>query len=157
MKSCGDLDIRVNYRVMKQHRLSAMGYMKIGELALRTETSTETLRYYEVEGLLPAPRRSASGYRLYTEPDVGRVHFIRRARAMDFSLKEIGELLSLQVEKEVTTCGEVKSFAEHKLAEIDRKIVELEKMKAALKQITETCAGGQASAVHCTILNALEA
>jgi MerR family Zn(II)-responsive transcriptional regulator of zntA len=142
---------------MKRHRLIAMGYMKIGELAQRTETSTETLRYYEVEGLLPAPRRSASGYRLYTEPDVGRVHFIRRARAMDFSLKEIGELLSLQVEKEVTTCGEVKSFAEHKLAEIDRKIVELEKMKAALKQITETCAGGQASAVHCTILNALEA
>ena len=134
-----------------------MGYMQIGELAQRTETSTETLRYYEVEGLLPLPRRSASGYRLYTEPDVARVHFIRRARAMDFSLKEIGELLSLQVEKEVTTCGEVKSFAEHKLAEIDRKIVELEKMKAALKQITETCAGGQASAVHCTILNALEA
>ena len=134
-----------------------MGYMQIGELAQRTETSTETLRYYEVEGLLPLPRRSASGYRLYTEPDVARVHFIRRARAMDFSLKEIGELLSLQVEKEVTTCGEVKSFAEHKLAEIDKKIVELEKMKAALKQITETCAGGQASAVHCTILNALEA
>jgi len=134
-----------------------MGYLKIGELAQRTETSAETLRYYEVEGLLPAPRRSAAGYRLYTEPDVGRVHFIRRARAMDFSLKEIGELLSLQVEKEVATCGEVKSFAEHKLAAIDKKIVELEKMKAALKQITEACAGGQASAVHCTILNALEA
>tara|TARA_B100000809_G_scaffold75378_1_gene73121 strand:- start:165 stop:569 length:405 start_codon:yes stop_codon:yes gene_type:complete len=134
-----------------------MGYLKIGELAQRTETSAETLRYYEVEGLLPAPRRSPSGYRLYTEPDVGRVHFIRRARAMDFSLNEIGELLSLQVEKEVATCGEVKSLAEHKLAAIDKKIVELEKMKAALKQITEACAGGQESAVHCTILNALEA
>ena len=134
-----------------------MGYLKIGELAQRTETSAETLRYYEVEGLLPAPRRSQSGYRLYTEPDVGRVHFIRRARAMDFSLNEIGELLSLQVEKEVATCGEVKSLAEHKLAAIDKKIVELEKMKAALKQITEACAGGQESAVHCTILNALEA
>jgi MerR family Zn(II)-responsive transcriptional regulator of zntA len=134
-----------------------MGYLKIGALAQRTETSAETLRYYEAEGLLPAPRRSDSGYRLYTEPDVGRVHFIRRARAMDFSLKEIGELLSLQVEKEVATCGEVKSLAEHKLAAIDEKIIELEKMKAALKQITEACAGGQESAVHCTILNALEA
>jgi len=157
VKSCGDLNIGVNYRVTKQHRVMAMSYLKIGELAQRTETSAETLRYYEVEGLLPAPRRSASGYRLYTEPDVGRVHFIRRARAMDFSLKEIGELLSLQVEKEVATCGEVKSLAEHKLAAIERKIVELEKMKAALKQITEACAGGQESAVHCTILNALEA
>lgn len=134
-----------------------MGYLKIGELAQRTETSAETLRYYEAEGLLPAPRRSDSGYRLYTDPDVGRVHFIRRARAMDFSLKEISELLSLQVEKEVATCGEVKLLAEHKLAAINEKIVELEKMKAALKQITEACAGGQESAVHCTILNALEA
>lgn len=134
-----------------------MGYLKIGKLAQRTDTSAETLRYYEAEGLLPEPRRSDAGYRLYTEPDVGRVHFIRRARAMDFSLKEIAELLSLQVEKEVATCGEVKSLAERKLAVIDEKIVELEKMKAALRQITEACAGGQASAVHCTILNALEA
>ena len=134
-----------------------MGYLKIGELAERTETSAETLRYYEAEGLLPAPRRSASGYRLYTEPDVGRVQFVRRARAMDFSLKEIGELLSLQVGRKVATCGEVKSLAEHKLAAIDQKITELKKMKTALKQITEACAGGQASAVHCTILNALEA
>ena len=134
-----------------------MSYLKIGELAQKTETSTETLRYYESEGLLPAPRRSASGYRLYTEPDVGRVHFIRRARAMDFSLKEIGELLSLQVGKEAATCGEVKSLAEHKLAAIDEKIAELKKMKAALQLVTESCAGGQESAVHCTILNALEA
>ena len=134
-----------------------MSYLKIGELAQKTETSAETLRYYEAEGLLPAPKRSASGYRLYTEPDVGRVHFIRRARAMDFSLKEIGELLSLQVGKEVATCGEVKSLAEHKLSAIDEKIVELEKMKAALKQITEACVGGREPAVYCAILNALEA
>ena len=134
-----------------------MGYLKIGELAQSTETSPETLRYYETEGLLPAPRRSASGYRLYTKTDIGRVHFIRRARAMDFSLKEIGELLSLQLGKEVSTCGEVKLLAEQKLTAIDEKIVELEKMKATLKQITEACAGGQKPAIYCTILNALEA
>ena len=157
MKSYESSIIIVSYRVTEQYRLIGMGYLKIGELAQRTETSTETLRYYEAESLLPAPRRSASGYRLYTEPDVGRVRFIRRARAMDFSLKEISELLSLQVEKKVATCGEVKSLAEHKLAVINEKIVELEKMKAALNQITEACAGGQESAVHCTILNALEA
>ena len=157
MKSSGGLNIIVSYRVSKHHRLISMGYLKIGELAKRTETSAETLRYYEAESLLPAPRRNASGYRLYTETDVGRVHFIRRARAMDFSLKEIGELLSLQLEKKMATCGEVKSLAEHKLAMINEKIVELEKMKAALNQITEACAGGQESAVHCTILNALEA
>jgi MerR family Zn(II)-responsive transcriptional regulator of zntA len=157
VKSSGGSNIIVSYRVSKHHRLINMGYLKIGELAQRTETSAETLRYYEAESLLPAPRRNASGYRLYTETDVGRVHFIRRARAMDFSLKEIGELLSLQLVKKVATCGEVKSLAEHKLAAIDEKIVELEKMKAALKQITDACAGGQEPAVYCTILNALEA
>ena len=76
---------------------------------------------------------------------------------MGFSLKEIGELLSLQLAKEVATCGEVKSLAEYKLAAIDEKIIELEKMKAALKQITDACAGGQEPAVYRTILNALEA
>ena len=157
MKSSGGLNIIVSYRVSKHHRLISMGYLKIGELAKRTETSAETLRYYEAESLLPAPRRNASGYRLYTETDVGRVHFIRRARAMDFSLKEIGELLSLQLVKKVATCGEVKSLAEHKLAAIDEKIAKLKKMKAALQLVTEACAGGQEPAVYCTILNALEA
>ncbi len=134
-----------------------MGYLKIGELANATATSTETLRFYESQGLLPEPRRSPSGYRLYTRPDVGRVNFIVRARGMGFSLKEIAELLTLQVEKESTTCGEVKQLAEQKLSAIDEKIEELNKMKAALRQITDACEGGEIPAVHCTILSALEA
>ena len=133
-----------------------MSYLRIGELASQTETSVETLRYYESEGLIPEPRRSDSGYRLYTTNDVDRVHFIRRARAMDFSLREVGELLSLQVDREHSTCGEVKELAEQKLDAIEIKMAELQKMKLALKQITDACEGGELSAVHCTILNALE-
>ena len=133
-----------------------MSYMRIGALAAETDTSVETLRYYEAEGLIPEPRRSESGYRLYSAQDVPRVSFIRRARGMGFSLKETAELLSMQVEKEASTCGEVKSLAEKKLVMIDEKITELNKMKAALQQVTEACVGGQASAVHCTILDALE-
>ena len=133
-----------------------MSYMRIGALAAETDTSVETLRYYEAEGLIPEPRRSESGYRLYSAQDVQRVSFIRRARGMGFSLKEVAELLSMQVEKEASTCGEVKSLAEKKLSMIDEKITELNKMKAALQQVTEACVGGQASAVHCTILDALE-
>jgi MerR family Zn(II)-responsive transcriptional regulator of zntA len=133
-----------------------MGYLKIGELADATETSVETLRYYESKGLIPPPRRSDGGYRLYSKNDELRVHFIRRARGMGFSLKEITELLSLQVEKEEKTCGEVKLLAEHKLVDIEQKMEELSKMKAALQQITDACRGGDESAVHCTILNALE-
>ena len=133
-----------------------MGYLRIGELARATDTSAETLRYYETEGLIPSPRRSESGYRLYTTEDERRVHFIRRARGMGFSLREVAELLSLQVEKEAATCGEVKQLAEQKLEAIDGKINELQKMKSALRQITDACSGGDESAVHCTILNALE-
>lgn len=133
-----------------------MSYLKIGELASQTDTSVETLRYYEAEGLIPEPRRSDSGYRLYTAEDVDRVHFIRRARAMDFSLKEVDELLSLQVDRQHATCGEVKDLARQKLQTIDLKMAELMKMKKALQQITDACEGGELSAVHCTILNALE-
>jgi len=133
-----------------------MAYLKIGELAEATDTSAETLRFYEAEGLIPPPRRSDAGYRLYGAEDERRVHFIRRARAMGFSLKAVADLLSLQVDRQSSTCGEVKELAELKLAEIDERISELTKMKAALKQVTEACAGGEASALHCTILNALE-
>jgi MerR family Zn(II)-responsive transcriptional regulator of zntA len=134
----------------------SMAYLKIGELAEATDTSAETLRFYEAEGLIPPPRRSDAGYRLYGAEDERRVHFIRRARAMGFSLKAVADLLSLQVDRQSSTCGEVKELAELKLAEIDERISELTKMKAALKQVTEACAGGEASALHCTILNALE-
>ena len=75
---------------------------------------------------------------------------------MGFSLKEVSELLSLQVEREASTCGEVKLLAEQKLVSIEEKMTELAKMKAALQQITDACAGGDESAVHCSILNALE-
>lgn len=133
-----------------------MGYLRIGDLSKRTETNNETLRFYESKGLLDEPRRSDAGYRLYTEEAVSRVNFIVRAKRMGFSLKEITELLSLRVDREGSTCGEVKEMAEHKLVDIDRKISELIRMKEALEQITEACCGGEESAVHCTILNALE-
>jgi MerR family Zn(II)-responsive transcriptional regulator of zntA len=132
-----------------------MSYLRIGDLSKRTETNNETLRFYESKGLLEEPRRSDAGYRLYTEAAVARVNFIVRAKRMGFSLKEVSELLSLRVDREDSTCGEVKIMAEQKLADIDRKLEELTRMKAALQQITQACCGGEESAVHCTILNAL--
>jgi len=133
-----------------------MGYMRIGELSKLAETNNETLRFYESKGLLEEPRRSDAGYRLYTKSDVQRVQFIMRARRMGFSLKEIDELLSMRVTKEESTCGEVKDLAENKLKVIEDKIAELNRMKGALQQITDACCGGDESAIHCTILNALD-
>jgi MerR family Zn(II)-responsive transcriptional regulator of zntA len=106
--------------------------------------------------LLPEPRRSPSGYRLYGQTSVDQVKFILRAKRMGFSLKEIAELLSLKVDKADSTCGEVKELAEQKLQIIQSKLDELHRMQAALQQITDACCGGEESAEHCTILNALE-
>ncbi len=133
-----------------------MGYLRIGELAKLTETNNETLRFYETRGLLNEPRRSDAGYRLYTSDEVHRVQFIMRAKRMGFSLKEIDELLSMRVTREESTCGEVKELAENKLVDIEGKIAELNRMKGALQQITDACCGGDESAIHCTILNALD-
>jgi MerR family Zn(II)-responsive transcriptional regulator of zntA len=133
-----------------------MGYLRIGQLSARTGINNETLRFYETRGLMSEPRRSDAGYRLYTNEDVRKAKFIVRARKMGFGLKEISELLSLRVERESSTCGEVKELAESKLVDIEEKIDELQRMKSALQQITEACCGGDESAVHCTILNALD-
>ena len=134
-----------------------MAYLRIGELARQTETNNETLRFYESKGLLAEPRRSDAGYRLYSLEDLERVRFIVRARRMGFSLKDISELLSLRVEREQSTCGEVKQLAEAKLEDIRERILELERMQGALRKITDACHGGDESAVYCTILNALAA
>jgi len=133
-----------------------MGYLRIGQLSARTGINNETLRFYEARGLMSEPRRSDAGYRLYTEEDVRKAEFIVRAKKMGFALKDISELLSLRVERESSTCGEVKDLAEAKLVDIEQKIDELQCMKSALEQITEACCGGDESAVHCTILNALD-
>ncbi len=133
-----------------------MTYLRIGQLSARTGINNETLRFYETRGLMGEPHRSDAGYRLYTEADARRAEFIVRARHMGFGLRDISELLSLQIGRERSTCGDVKQLAETKLQEIDGKVEELPRMKSALQQITDACCGGDVSAIHCSILNALE-
>lgn len=76
--------------------------MKIGELAHRAEVGIDTVRYYERQGLLPAPERLASGYRRYDQSDVARLRFVRRAKALGFTLIEIRELLAYRVVAKMT-------------------------------------------------------
>jgi MerR family transcriptional regulator, Zn(II)-responsive regulator of zntA len=128
---------------------------KIGELSKLTGCNIETLRYYEREGLLPPPPRGNNGYRYYPRDSVSRVNFILHAKGLGFSLTDIAELLSIQVDKHSATCGDVKVIAEHKLATIARKIRELEKMYQALEKVAAACDGSSASAEHCSILQAL--
>ncbi len=105
------------------------------------------------EGLLEEPPRRASGYRQYSEQVVTRLHFIKRAQQLGFSLKEITELLLLRVDAQ-TSCEEVKHRTEAKLAEVERKMVELQRMRQALLQVASLCTG-QGPASACPMLEAL--
>ncbi len=126
-----------------------------GELAKRGGVNIETIRYYERRGLLPKPPRSASGYRLFSVEDTRRVHFIKRAQELGFSLKEIEELLTLQNEPH-TTRAAVRKRAEAKIADIEKKLRDLQAMKESLERLTATCSG-RGSVCGCPILESFDA
>ena len=131
-----------------------MTSMKIGEVADRGGVNLQTIRYYEREGLLPQPPRLPSGYRVYSEPTVRRVRFIKRAQELGFTLAEIRELLSLRIDHDRDR-SEVRAIAEAKVADIQEKIRTLSSMKDALMRLTEHCRGhGPAS--ECPILESLD-
>ena len=101
--------------------------MLIGDLADEVGVNAKTIRYYEDIGLLPAPERTSTGYRLYGPEDVARLRFVRRAQQLDLRLDEIGEILALR-ERGEAPCGYVRDVAEQRLADLDERIAE---MKAA--------------------------
>ncbi len=130
--------------------------MKIGSLSTSVGIDIQTLRYYESQGLINEPSRLANGYRDYPETAISRLKFIKKAKLVGFTLKEIKDLLAIQVTKDEHTCQEVKSFTQIKLDEIENKIGELMAIKSALKKIHTSCCGGSETAAHCSILSALE-
>ena len=127
--------------------------MKIGNLAKRAEVAIDTVRYDERQGLLPAPERLASGYRDYTDGDVARLRFIRRAKALGFTLGEIGELLALSARRDGDMAG-MKSAAQQKLADVDAKLAELQRIRQGLTDLVASCPG-HGALEHCPILDAL--
>jgi len=116
-----------------------MTTLSIGRLADASGVGVETIRFYEREGLLEEPGRTPAGYRQYAPEAVARLGFIRRAKRLGFSLGEIRELLTLANAE--GDRARVKSMAEHKLVEIERRIEELQRMRAALAGLTRQCSG----------------
>lgn len=108
--------------------------MLIGELGDRLGVNPKTIRYYEEIGLLPEPARNNSGYRVYGEQDVERLAFVLRAKALDFSLEEIGEILALR-ERGEAPCPYVVQQIEAKIDEVDRKIEALRKLRGELEEL----------------------
>lgn len=132
-----------------------METLTIGRLARRAEVNQETIRYYEREGILDAPRRLPSGYRIFSEDSAQRIRFIKRAQKLGFSLREIRELLSLRHERTGDEIARVRLAATEKIAEIDGKIEALTAMRSALKQL-ETACPGSGPLSDCPILECLE-
>ena len=112
----------------------------IGEVARRSGVGIDTVRYYERSRLLPEARRRLSGYREYDGDDVRRLRFIRRAKDLGFTLDEIRELLALSTDRERGVRG-VRSRAQARLAEIERRIGELQHMRRGLKTLIAACPG----------------
>lgn len=126
--------------------------MLIGELARRTNTKVETIRYYERENLLPAPARTAGNYRSYREEHLKRLSFIRRARDLGFRIDQVRALLELADDRG-RSCSEVDALARRNLDEVEAKISDLLALRNELSNLVEQC--GRGTVADCRILEAL--
>jgi len=126
--------------------------MNIGEAAKASKVSAKMIRYYEQIGLIPPAQRTDSGYRAYTEADIHRLHFIRRARDLGFPVAEITDLLGLWNDKSRHS-ADVKRLAQAHIAELDRRIDSLRQMTETLKGLIHCCAGDERP--DCPILQTL--
>lgn len=108
--------------------------MRIGELAGRVGVNPKTIRYYESIGVLPEPERTAAGYRDYDEEYVGRLTFVRTAQRLGITLDEVREILTFGQRGEAP-CGYVREVLDTQLGSIDRRIAELQAMRAQLAEL----------------------
>jgi len=137
---------------MPEDTISRAVRLTRGQLSKRTGCNIETIRYYEHEGLLLAPPRSQGGHRLYGEPDLKRLAFIRRSRELGFTLDEIRSLLRL-VDDRSYTCAEVRSLTLDHLAEVRKKIADLRRLQTTLVDIVGRCDGD--TVPECPVIDAL--
>lgn len=117
--------------------------MRIGQLADAVGVSVETVRYYERRGLLDAPPRSDSGYRLYTAADVSRLEFLLRAKSLGFTLAEISELFEVA---ETASTDDVAAAVRAKLAAIETQLHALAETRCRLRQLIDMCDHGDGAA-----------
>lgn len=129
--------------------------LTIGKLAALAEISTDTLRYYEREGLIEPADRTGSGYRLYDKESARRVHFIKQAQHCGFTLTEIRDLLVLR-NRDAACCGDVRTRAIEKKLQLEHKIKAMKSMSKALDHLIAECANEAQPIGECTILAAFE-
>ena len=123
----------------------------IGKASEQSGVNIETIRYYEREGVVPKPGRSAGGRRLYSYDEIAKLRFVRRCRDLGFPISIIQTFLSLTAQND-RSCGEVKTMAENHLGEITAKIENLMRLREALLSLSKNCDEGTAA---CPMLDAL--
>lgn len=131
-----------------------MQQLTIGQVAEEAGVGVETVRFYQRSGLIPQPPRRGTEHRRYSPDAVARIRFIRGAQNLGFSLKEIEDLMGLRVEPG-TSKAEIKARAEHKAAEIETKIRDLQRMRDTLVKLIGACEG-MGSLDDCPILEAFD-
>lgn len=126
--------------------------MLIGELAEEVGVNAKTIRYYEGIGLLPAPERTDAGYRVYGPADADRLRFIRQAQQLDLRLDEIAEILALRDSGEVP-CHYVMDVAAQRLADLDRRIAEMQQARDDLRALLQRAASvAEEPADYCPLI-----
>lgn len=128
---------------------------KIGEIASAAGVTVEALRYYEQMNLIASVgRASTSNYRVYSGDTIYEVRFIKKAQSLGFTLKEISELLSLKLQQD-SSCQLVREVAQARLAEVEKKMDDLARMKTALLTLLDRCNADAGSVGECSIIQAL--
>ena len=112
---------------------------QIGELAARSGLTPDTLRYYERLGLLPAPQRSAGGFRMYEEAALDRVRFIKQAQMLGLTLDEIHVLVGYRGQGGTKRCQRVRDLLRAKLAELEKQLAEMQEFRSTLKDYLKEC------------------
>ena len=128
--------------------------LTVGQVAAAADVSIQTIRYYERRGLFAPAKRTPAGYRQYLSCAVTRLRFIRHAQEIGFSLAEIQELLELRV-RDGAACGPVERRARAKIATVERKIADLQRIRRTLSRLATACAARRPTA-ECPIVEALE-
>ena len=129
-----------------------MQMLTIGKLAAAAGVGVDTVRFYERAGLLKKPVRTPSGYRMYATSDSARLRFVRRAKALGFSLEEVGELLRLNDGR--GTRLSVRTLTERRLAQIEQRLAELQRMRKTLRHLLHDC-HGDGPLAGCPIIEAV--
>ena len=124
----------------------------IGVLADAAGVNVETIRFYQRKGLMPEPEKPYGSIRRYGDADLARVRFIKSAQRLGFSLDEVGDLLKLE---DGTRCGEARQLAEHKLADVRRKLSDPQRIESVLSDLVARCSAVRGR-VNCPLIASLQ-